>query len=497
MLSNRPSILEGLEMIGLLGGKAEALTPDQLLHSTLPIPNHMNFLEPDILLIVGGRGAGKSHLFRLINMKSGQKVLSAGKHQLENAIWIKGFHTLEPENAPTSLYFPGETVLQRFTKGKEVTDLLDFWRGLLLGSILKQVDPELCEIFRAQLPDSLSSALSDLANISIWHKEIVDHLESVELALNKFDEILSNEKRFLFVTYDDLDVMAVEWNEKRALVQSLLRFWLGQWRRWRRIRPKIFLRSDLFSEEFLKFPDASKLEANKTELHWKYTQLYQLSFKSWANRNSPSLNFLQNAGLNMFNHPILGWTYYSESLPSEDVLRGVVHRMMGQYMGSGPTKGRTFEWVPNHLQDANGEIVPRSMLNLLALAAKDEVANKRIKDTNLLLSPLSIRGVLEEVSAHRVTELAEEYPWLDVIKSRFQGKQVPMGRLDFINLLEGINWSLQEPNNHPVSQEPSKIVDNLLKIGVLRLTSDQRIHVPDIYLYGFRMKRKGGTRRPN
>ncbi len=493
MSDNRENILKGLAEIGFLGAKAEALSIDDLLRSTLPIQNHLHFLEPDILLILGGRGAGKSHLFRLINSPEGQEILSAGKRRLADAIWIKGFYTRESD-ATRPLYFPGETVLQRFAEGKAPTDLLDFWRGLLLGAILKQVDEPREHLLHSLLPDSLFRALSDLSHITNWHSEVVTHLEEVESALNRLDQDLANEDRFLFATYDDLDVMAVEWPEKRALIQSLLRFWLSQWRRWRRLRPKIFLRFDLFAPDFLQFPDASKLEGNKVEIHWKYVQLYQMVFKAWANRNQDSLIFLKRAGLDMQEDKRLGWTY-SGPPPSEEILRSVVHRMMGQFMGSGRTKGRTFEWLPKHLQDANGEIVPRSILNLLALAAKDELDHYRAKG-DFLLSPLSIRQVIEEVSDHRVRELSEEYPWLEIIRPQLEGQEVPMPRQRFTDLLQKIDWQSPPPTDRPISQKPSDIVDQLLKIGVLRLTSDGRIHVPDIYLYGFKMKRRGGIRRP-
>ena len=164
-------------------------------------------------------------------------------------------------------------------------------------------------------------------------------------------------------------------------------------------------------------------------------------------------------------------------------------------MGSGATKGRTFDWIPNHLQDTNGEIVPRSILNLWALAAKDELDNNRAKD-GFLLSPLSIRQVIEEVSDRRVIELSEEYPWLKIIVPQLAGEEVPMFPEKFRGLLQKIDWQSQPPTERPISQKPSDIIDQLLKIGVLRLIPDGRIHVPDIYLYGFKMKRRGGIRRP-
>jgi len=493
MLNQREEILKGLAGIA----KAEAFDSQELLRSTLIVPHHLNFLEPDILLILGERGAGKSHLFQLVNSPQAQPILKSRRprrRRPRHAIWTTGFYTRSLKNLAPPLYFPCETVLQRFAQGRSQTDLLHFWRGLLIGAILKQVEPEYKDLLHEHLPESTVQALSNLTQVSRWHSEIVTHLEAVEAALNQLDQTLANQRHFLFVTYDDLDVMALEWPEKRALIQSLLRFWSSQWRRWRGLRPKIFLRLDLFTLEFLQFPDALKLGSHKMELYWRSVDLYQLAFKAWANRNAASLDYLTQAALSMVEDELLGWTY-SEPRPSESALRAVVHQMMGQFMGGGLIKGRTFEWIPSQLRDTNRKMVPRSYLNLLAQAAKDELENARAKD-NFLLSPLSIARSIEPVSEYRIRELAEEYPWLETLRPIFNDLDIPITRKKFTNLLKGIDWQKEEASRRPSRQTPSEIVDDLLKIGVLRLTSDRRIHVPDIYLYGFKMKRRGGIRRP-
>lgn len=481
-------ILKGLAGIGQLGAKAEALAPEELLRLTLPIRAHFHALEPDILLILGGRGAGKSHLFRVINLPDGPAALGY-KGRSSGAIWLRGFSTGPTPALPVP--FPGETVLQRFAQDKSSTDLIDFWRGLLIGAILA-LDVEESKLLRNSLADSLTNALIKLSHISIWHTELINSLEEAEAALNRLDDELAGQNRYLFATYDDLDVMAVEWDQKRALIQALLQFWLGQWRRWQRIRPKIFLRRDLFSADFLNFPDASKLEGNKLDLQWTPAQLYQLVFKLWANQDDACRAFLEEGGLFEFRSDRwLGWTYGSPE-PTDDTLRPATHRIMGQFMGRGPKKGRTFEWIPNHLQDANGEIVPRSIINLFSLAAEDEIANRRASKT--LLSPVSFGAAIEQVSERRIKELEEEYPWLAAVRLPLQGQQVPMTKERLIELMRQVDWSSVE--RLPVSQDPNRLISDMLQIGILRLTREGRIHVPDIYLYGFGLKRKGGIRRP-
>jgi len=482
-------VLTGLAAIGRLGAKAEALSAEALLRSTLPIRTQLNALEPDILLIVGGRGAGKSHLFRVINLPDGPSAIGY-KNRATKTTWLRGFSTSPTPGLPRP--FPEETVLQRFAQGRTRTDLVDFWRGLLVGAILNSAGEE-SELLRHNLSGPLVNSFVNLGRVSSWHAGLVNNLEDVVAALNQLDETLAQQNRYLFATYDDLDVMAVEWEQKRALIQALLQFWLGQWRRWRRIRPKIFLRRDLFAAEFLDFPDASKLEGNKLDLYWTRVQLYQLVFKLWANQGEDCRIYLDERELRFEEDPQLGWTYKSP-WPTEEGLRDVIHQIMGQFMGRGPKKGRTFEWIPNHLQDANGEIVPRSIINLFSLAAEDELAHHRA--TNTLLSPVSFGAAIEQVSERRIKELEEEYPWLAAVRLPLQGQQVPMTNERLSELLQQVDWSGVDRDRLPVSTDPKRLINDMLQIGILRLTSEKRIHVPDIYLYGFDLKRKGGIRRP-
>jgi hypothetical protein len=132
------------------------------------------------------------------------------------------------------------------------------------------------------------------------------------------------------------------------------------------------------------------------------------------------------------------------------------------------------------------------MLNLFSLAAEDEMEHHRAPD-NLLLAPESVSVAIEQVSERRIKELVEEFPWLASVQQVLRGQRVPMERIEMADLLSTIShW----PERKPRRTEPEAVIDELLRIGVFRITLDRRIHVPDIYLYGFGLKRSGGIRRP-
>jgi len=103
------------------------------------------------------------------------------------------------------------------------------------------------------------------------------------------DANLAQASEWVFVSYDELDrVSAGDWNELRTILRGLVQFWSSYARRWKRIRPKIFLRRDLFDRVALFGPDVSKIAAQRVELVWTTRNLYALSAKRLVN-HSPLL----------------------------------------------------------------------------------------------------------------------------------------------------------------------------------------------------------------
>lgn len=267
--------------------------------------------------------------------------------------------------------------------------------------------------------------------------------------------------------------------------------WLDRWRRWDRIRPKIFLRADLFREEFLSFPDASKLQAHLVKLEWKYSWLYQLLVKRLANYNNEMRVYLKNIPELIIENKIgLGWTATS----NEKLFEELIETMIGKYMGANARKGITYRWIPNHLQDASGRIAPRSFLKLFALAAQSRIDKISDDEQNLiLLQPADLQGALMNTSDYRIRELQEEYPWLESLKTNLLGLTAPIEKEIFLERIKSTIWS---PEQQPPVTKPEGILQYLLQLGVVESRSDGRINMPEIYLYGFKVKRKGGVKRP-
>lgn len=166
--------------------------------------------------------------------------------------------------------------------------------------------------------------------------------------------------------------------------------------------------------------------------------------------------------------------------------------MIGKYMGTTPRKGYTYRWIPNHLQDATGQIAPRSFLKLFALAAEHKDGQNLPRTS--LLKPSDLQGALMNTSEDRIRELSqEEYPWLESLKTSLQGLNVPMPRDIFLEAIQNTSWT---EDQKPPATKSEEILQYLITLGVVETRSDGRINMPEIYLYGFGIKRKGGVKRP-
>jgi hypothetical protein len=495
---NKQRLLQLMVEIAPGRGQAEHESDNesQFLKNFLPVADYRRALEPDTLLVLGGRGVGKTELFRLLAIPSGREALveSLGIRSLpalNKTTWIAGFGRVRRSGKR----FPTPEDIEDQMQNATNIEWRSFWIGLMLGVILQEGDPKFREPILQELPKAILEVLQGrLSQLSEWLPFVKSNLETLNYTLDNLDEKLVEIDSWLFINYDELDRLVPSYTKLAVPIRELLAFWLDRWRRWERIRPKIFLRTDLFREEFLGFPDASKLNAHQIKLEWKHSWLYQLLVKRLANSGSEMVEYLQaTPDLISESQTTFGWTATS----NEKLFEKFIEKMIGRYMGSSPKKGITYRWIPNHLQDAGGRIAPRSFLKLFALAAerRAEQSFDQTPSGRALLQPSDLQGALMDTSNDRIQELQEEYPWLESLKTGLTDLEVPMSRESFLGAIGSTQWSEMLEKQLPANK-PEEILTYLLQLGVVENRSDGRINMPEIYLYGFKVKRRGGVKRP-
>jgi len=337
---NKQKLLESMVNIAPGRGTAENESNDHatFLKNFLPLPNYRQALEKDALLILGGRGVGKTELFRLLAIPSGRVTLVESLNiralpDLNKTIWIAAFGRTQQKETT----FPVPEIVEAQMQNADNIDWRVFWVGLMLGIMLRQNEGALTNSWADIIPLEIRQLLiHNLPYLLAWFPLIRPDIEKINSALDLLDKKLIEADKWLFVTYDELDTLDP--------IRELLAFWLDRRRRWERIIPKIFLRTDLFRDEFLSFPDASKLKTYQLNLDWNASWLYQLLFKRLANSDRAMLEYLQKVpNLTKESNTDLGIIISSEASLSQLM----IEKIIGRFMGANARKGYTYSWIPN------------------------------------------------------------------------------------------------------------------------------------------------------
>ena len=467
------------------------------IRSFLQVRQYKELQDPSKMLIVGGRGAGKTRVFRTLIGKDGFRHVIGdsilyNRPDYTNSSVLVGYST-------DYAALPTQAALGKFCTEGETSA---FWAGAVVLELLSyfEKDEIVQTMAQTNLGESLFALLHEkniLKSPSQWVPVYLKNPEPWEIFLDEIDELLVERNRWIFFAYDQIDRISTESRTLYSYIRSLVSYWFSVSGRWRRLKCKIFIRTDLLNSDSMHFPDASKVSARKIDLSWNIVALYRLLIRRLANAQSDAapamIGYLEQISGLVQKHELIGY------LPSEseDKIREFVKRLIGPYMGTSPKKGDSYLWVPNHLQDANGDLSPRSFLKCYSCAAQtmlqpgNEKALEQLSGT-ALLSPSAIQGAVQEVSSYRVKELEEDFPWITSLKDVLEGKTLLMQEEDFKKCLEDL--LSKKPTDLPANSI-DKLEDLLISLGIILKSPDKRINMPEIYLHGFGLKRKGGLRR--
>jgi hypothetical protein len=439
-------------------------------------------LDPDVILVVGPRGSGKTEIFRVLTDANLLEAVAreAGSRRLppaERMEWVKGF--------PLGRGGFDAAGLRRFVDGcsDEVQAVQDLWFAYLVRLLSNQIQT------RYELEDLLAAPAGAAARVHAAWRAAGD---APLLALDSLDENLERDDRYVFVAYDELDTLGgADWDAMAAGVRGLVAFWSAYARRWRRIRPKIFLRTDLFERFAVSGgADLAKLAASRVELTWSDRQLYTMLLRRIANTSDRLAEYVSGVRSSVAwrEDTALGrlpaltrWTY----------ARPVIERMLGPYMGSNKKKGMSYRWPLAHVRDGRDRAVPRPLVRLFEEAARIEGDSPNAVGGMRILAPVSLRKAIDRVSSEHVAHALDEWKWLDVFNGELDGLLVPAERREVEERLEECgNWDPKPPFD-----DERDILDYSVEVGILRQRSDGRIDASDLFLYGLGLKRRGGVRK--
>ena len=416
--SPRSALLDLLSKIGRTGfaehggGYDASIGPRARLRRFYPAPAFLRALDRQVIVIVGGRGAGKTECFQVLKAGGLPALLELARERTPTDLIPTGGEEL-PERDECALCLGGASEAR----------LRAFWLGQLARQSMER------EGFSA--PAAIASVLADDVPLTTWLPAVEDGIGDVLHALQAYDRHLRATGRQLYVAYDALDLLTPLLADALPAIRALLNLWLDRTYRWTRIRAKIFLRDDIFYSPLLEFTDASKLFAgHQTVLRWSVDQLYTLWINRVVNhRDWPRVERKlvaargDEAGGSLFpTRKIAG--FGKMVVDPVEQAQALLEMSAGYYMGT-PRDEPVWEWIPAALSDANGGIAPRSLLVLVAEAAADALA-RRADPSPPWIRPEDLERGLVRASGQRFRELMEDAPWIESLIPALEGHVAAM-----------------------------------------------------------------------
>lgn len=470
-------------------GAGQSDTEDSELHDKrfYPVPEHIRAFEPAVTLVVGDRGSGKSALFQTVFKKDLLGVVASLAPNVRlpqlapaHARWLPAH--------PVGSEFPDARGLQAFMQQQpqDPRRAIDFWFAYLMRVVAGEILPAHQQVVA---PIGAVPAADPMQ----VHAAFLHAGTGPLIALDALDRHLRENNAWLFIGYDELDTLGGFDTETMSwAIRGLIGFWATYHRRWERLRAKIFIRSDLFRHHAeLGGADLPKLAANRAELRWSDRNLLAMLVKRIANTDEQLREYCM-ARMGFQNVERLGWLPLMSD--AEDA-RPLIERMIGTYMGANVKKGLSFRWILDHVRDGHGNAAPRALVLLFEKAADHERDVPRQSPPHIL-HPTALRLALEDVSGNHVTQaVSNEWPWLRGVEERLSGQKVPFECNELTALLRK-GWSRDWgdlPGLRPPAPEPRALVDYLVELGIFRERPSGLIDVPDLFLFGLGLRRKGGV----
>jgi CobQ/CobB/MinD/ParA nucleotide binding domain len=466
----KKQLLEVFSKIAPASAAAEYEFEDinQLKRNFYPRKDYRFIFDKTKYLILGEKGVGKTALYAVLNVPEYAKELAEyceiNSGEIKGTEWIKGLDEKGQE-------FPQPSIFNEIGKQSAEQHRI-FWKRLLL----------------VQANNEKTDSWNEFAQENKNLKE-----SDIDEKIIQLDNKLSAENRFVVMVYDYLDKQITETDGIRGkLISALLDVWRDIHNRYSHLRCKIFLRKDIFDRE-VELTDKVKISNHTATIKWEYDQLLNVVWKrAWEGAIEDKYSSLDE----WFKEQVKNWNDLGADMgllpqAEENENRKLLSTLVGEFMG-GSKKAFPYNWILYHISDTKRNIHPRSLLNLFSEAAKQQLEKADFQGDNYVI-PKYLELATKLVSERRVDDVKEEYPSLKPVFNKLRDiiERMPIEE----NTLKEALKKLIEENNMKTTD--SQLIAQLENVGVLyeykfnRRGAEKKYHIPDLYLIGMGLQRRG------
>nr|VFJ76233.1 MAG: hypothetical protein BECKFW1821C_GA0114237_11016 [Candidatus Kentron sp. FW] len=462
----------------------EALPSDTSIHGKIPErkavyvpPSHLRALRSECYLVIGWCGVGKTFWSRALASAKIRRMIGHSVSELAKAEVHPGFG-----EAPNLDFYPDSRVFDSLVQRFKAYDV---WQAVLARWV--------AEVLSEEIPHGSWKETTE------W---IMNRPEPFARMLERVNARFEEKRKIGMIVFDALDRVSFDWQTMDDIVRDLLRVVLSL-KGFSNLHAKIFLREDQFDgRRVTDFPDASKLLATRVELTWSPQDLHGLLWQHLCNGDGNPGEILRDtyekATGSSPPQPVEGvWTISDPVKRDTETQRALFTEIAGERMGRDHRRGVPYIWTVGYLADGRGRTSPRSFLAAIRGAAED--SRDRYPDYRYPLHYESIKRGVQKASEIRVSELAEDYPWVRTVMGPLHGLSVPCG-FDIIEQRWKEKWGKSMPDMQPGlppehhEQGWVGIRQDLEGLGIFQPMRDGRVNMPDLYRVGFGLGRRGGVK---
>ncbi len=356
----------------------------------------LKFAKPDVCLVLGAKGTGKTYLHRVCLLRP--KLLDSS-HGLQ---FVDGYS--QPRGGRSAWPSYDSNLLKELHR-EHAGIWSEIWSALTLGRVVAKLgaepgwDPKrwvkgpLAEptlaLARAASGAQVVPAVQDMVKQPLYLDELWARLDSVA----------REQEASVVMLFDDLDTAlgtgSTDYEARKVLIRGLLDRVDASWQSRRWLSAKVFLREDLFDS--LGTEEAAKYRSRSVQLEWRPEDLWRLAVRAMAVGSARFNERLVETGVRVKS---------LEDAPQESWSKPLAW-LWGERMGTSESATRSTAWAERRLRDGNGRMFPRAVLWLLEQAF-EERKRRGLPDDTPLLNAKSLRAAMPTVSAARLKELQAE-----------------------------------------------------------------------------------------
>ncbi len=504
-------------------GRVDAESDDRLDSCFIGTELLRQVLLPQHSLMVGGKGSGKSAIFRLLSddlqkikpllPKNYDEIYCIPAHGLQSEEYLAGseLRELNPQTVDDFRYFwllyLGLKTASTFAQDEKMQQLV----AKSKNDRLKSTYQSLCRIVeQVGLMQGKSTPAKLRQRIEEWVKPVQENPAagsqdvgkvlsvsfrqktgmSIITLLDLIDTLLQDSNCLAWILLDKLDLLFIgDMVKLKTSITGLVQLLVEYSSRFKNIHFKIFIRTDIYRQ--LHIVNKSHLVSYTSDMKWRGPLLLKLLVS----------RAVSNPIVRGYCEEVLG-----EKVDVSNVIIGddayvlkVFYTIFEPSMSNGATsvnQQTTHEWILKRLVDGLGTSFPRELIHLgnLAVAKQREMNRAEGKHTShRLISPKALKEAFAEVSAYRCdTYLYSEFPHLAKHFDVFRGSDSGTFHREEL-------YMLFEPLSPKGDDAIRSVYDAGLLLPVGRtVDSSLKFKIPLLYKTGFGItERKLKLKKPN